>query len=281
MNNRSLSLTVALATSALSSMVLPSMALAADLAPAPTVYSKAPMISPATNWSGFYGGVNVGYGWGNNNMEFGDATPAPLVGETNILSSQSLNGKSNGVIGGGQIGYNWQMGSFLTGLEADIQGSGIKGTSTKSPYAVTFTPDVGETLLASSEQKLSWFGTVRGRVGVTATPDLLLFATGGLAFGEIGNAGNAQDSEPGFTTLSYPATTSQTKAGWAVGAGAEWMFARGWSAKVEYLHVDLGTASATGVESLNGVADGAHATVGYHWHNQFDTVRAGVNYHFN
>jgi outer membrane immunogenic protein len=268
-----------LATAALASSAMSSSASAADLAPAPT-YTKAPMISPATNWSGFYGGVNVGYGWGSNNMDFGDATPAPLVGDTGV-APQSLSGRSSGVIGGGQIGYNWQMGSLVTGLEADIQGSGIKGTATKSPYAVTFTPDVGDTLLALSEQKLSWFATVRGRIGVTITPDLLVYGTGGLAFGEVDDTGNAQVLFPGNPTLSHPAMTSQTKAGWAVGAGAEWMFARGWSAKVEYLHIDLGTASASGRESFNGVADGATDAVAYHWHNTFDTVRAGVNYHFN
>src|SRR5579863_10513682 len=110
MNTRSLFvlLTAALATSALSSA-----ALAADLAPAPApqAYVKAPMMSPATNWSGFYGGVNVGYGWGNGDMAFGDATPPPFVGDTNI-AFQSLNSRSSGAIGGAQIGYNWQMGSL-------------------------------------------------------------------------------------------------------------------------------------------------------------------------
>jgi outer membrane immunogenic protein len=269
-----------LATAALASSAISSGASAADLAPAPTTYAKAPKVSPATNWSGFYGGANVGYGWGNVDTDLADATPPPSLGNSNILS-QSLNGRSSGAIGGGQIGYNWQTGRFVAGLEADVQGSGIKGTATKSPYAVAFTPDVGETLTASSEQRLSWFGTVRGRIGVTITPDLLVYGTGGLAFGEVGNTGNTIDMNGGFPSLSHPAMTSQTQAGWAVGAGAEWMFARGWSAKVEYLHIDLGTASATGGELINGVASSNTERVGYTWHNSFDTVRAGVNYHFN
>jgi len=279
MNTRTLSvlLAAALATSALTSI-----ASAADLAPAPRTYSKAPMISPATNWSGFYGGVNVGYGWGNNDMAFGDATPPPAAGNTGILP-QSLSDTSSGVIGGGQVGYDWQMGSLVTGLEADIQGAEVKGTAAQPTSAISFPLHPGEAFAASSEQKLSWFGTVRGRIGVTVIPDLLLYGTGGLAYGQVHNSGNVVNVDPGFTrSLTWPGAVGQTKIGWAIGAGAEWMFARGWSAKVEYLHIDLGSASATGLELLNGIHPvGDTNAVGYHWHDSFDTVRAGVNYHFN
>jgi outer membrane immunogenic protein len=286
MNNRSLfvSLTVALATSALSSVVLPSMASAADLppAPAPRIYAKAPMVSPATNWSGFYGGVNVGYGWGNGDMSLADVTPG-FPGNTGFPATpQSIGNRSSGVIGGGQIGYNWQMASFITGLEADVQGTGIRGM-TQPPAAFTLTPDPGEVISATSERKLSWFGTVRGRMGVTVTPDLLLFGTGGLAYGAVRNSGNAIDNDNVFRgeVFSFPASVQQTSVGWAAGAGAEWMFARNWSAKVEYLHIDLGSASATGVERHNDVVAGNTDAVAFHWHNSFDTVRVGVNYHFN
>jgi outer membrane immunogenic protein len=275
MNTRAFSvlLTAALATSALSSI-----ASAADLPAAPVAYTKAPMVSPATNWSGFYAGVNIGYGWGSNNTALTDATPP---GDGTDILSQSLSGRSSGLVGGGQIGYNWQIGSLVTGLEADIQGSGIKGTATKSPIAINFSLSPGESFSASSEQKLSWFGTVRGRIGVTATPDLLLFATGGLAYGEVSHTGNAPEIDPG-NIFDYPVATNQTKTGWAAGAGAEWMFARGWSAKVEYLHIDLGTDTAIGVATLNGnLNDRTTQRESYHWHNSFDTVRAGVNYHFN
>jgi outer membrane immunogenic protein len=275
MNRRTLSV---LLVAALASSALSSIASAADLAPAPRTYTKAPMISPATNWSGFYGGVNIGYGWGNNDMAFGDA---PGLAGAAILP-QSLKGKSSGVIGGGEIGYNWQVGSLVTGVEADIQGSGIKGTATQSPIATTVALDPGEIASASSHQRLSWFGTARGRLGVTATPDLLLFATGGLAYGQVSTAGNVVDKTEGGDVFDLPGAASRTKTGWAVGAGAEWMFTRGWSAKVEYLHIDLGTASAVGAlirESGTAVFDPAF--VAYHWRNSFDTVRAGVNYHFN
>jgi outer membrane immunogenic protein len=272
-------LTAVLVTSALSSS-----ASAADLPPAPAPYVKAPMISPATNWSGFYGGVNVGYGWGNNDTDLADATPAPNAGATDF-APQSLSGRSSGVIGGGQIGYNWQMGSFVTGLEADIQGSGIRGM-TQASAAFTFNPDPGEVVSATSERNLSWFGTVRGRFGVTVIPDLLLFGTGGLAYGSVRNSGNVVDNDSAFIgrvdVVSFPGSVQQTKVGWVAGAGAEWMFARNWSAKVEYLHIDLGTSSAVGHIDFNGIPLlGDTNAIAYLWRNSFDTVRAGVNYHFN
>jgi outer membrane immunogenic protein len=239
------------------------------------------MISPATNWSGFYAGANVGYGWGNNDMSVADVSPDP--GDSGISPTpQSVGNRSNGVIGGGQIGYNWQIGSFVSGLEADIQGSGIKGTA-QSRLATFELGDPTAVGSGTSEQKLSWFGTVRGRVGVTVTPDLLLFGTGGLAYGNVSHSGNTAFT---FTdqsnTFGFPVQSSQTKIGWAAGAGAEWMFARNWSAKVEYLHIDLGSSSAVGGIVLNGIPDPAFGdAVAYHWHNTFDTVRVGVNYHFN
>jgi outer membrane immunogenic protein len=288
MNNRTLwvSLTVALATSALSSFALPTTASAADLpsAAAPTPYAKAPMVSPATNWSGFYAGANVGYGWAGGDMSFADVTPG-FPGDSGFPATpQSIANRSSGVIGGGQIGYNWQMGSFVTGLEADIQGSGIRGM-TQAPAAFTLTLHPGDVISATSERKLSWFGTVRGRLGVTVTPDLLLFGTGGLAYGSVGNSGDAIDNDSasvGGTVTTFPGSVQQTKVGWAAGAGAEWMFARNWSAKIEYLHIDLGTSSAVGHVAFNGIPfPGDIDAIAYHWHNSFDTVRAGVNYHFN
>jgi outer membrane immunogenic protein len=276
MTNRTLlfSLTVALATSALSSVALPSMASAADLAP----YAKAPMLSPATNWSGFYGGVNVGYGWGNDNMSLVGSAGSGFPG-----IPQSIGSRSSGALGGDQIGYNWQMGTFVTGLEADIQASGIRGMSQAA--AIGFDTAPNELDSATSERKLSWFGTVRGRVGVTLTPSLLLFGTGGLAYGSVRNSGNGIQNDTAdigaLTIVTNPASVAQTKVGWTAGAGVEWMFFHNWSAKAEYLHVDLGTSSAVGSTELNGAPFHNGTTLTYRWQNSFDIVRAGVNYHFN
>src|ERR1700704_4663591 len=159
-------------------------ALAADLPP--RGYAKAPAMAAANNWSGLYIGGNVGYGWGNNSTDFSFLpTPEALEADNNT----TLGTRSSGVIGGAQLGYNWQIGSLVTGLEADIQGSGIKGSARAIP-TIRGTPIPDPTSVFSSEQKLSWFGTVRGRLGLTVTPELLLYGTGGLAYGRVDASAN-------------------------------------------------------------------------------------------
>jgi outer membrane immunogenic protein len=142
-------------------------------------------------------------------------------------TSLTLTNRLSGVIGGAQIGYNWQIGSLVAGLEADIQGSGIKGSAQAA--LVNLRDDSPNAITASTNSELSWFGTVRGRLGVTVTPDLLLYGTGGLAYGRVTDSANVQVDDPPFFD-SWPASISSTKTGWAAGAGAEWMFARNWSA---------------------------------------------------
>src|SRR5229473_8067110 len=137
--------------------------LAADLGA--RSYTKAPALAPVSNWSGFYVGGNLGYGWGNGNTDF-SFLPDPTAFNFN---NTTLGARSTGVIGGAQAGYNWQIGSLVTGLEADIQGSGIKG-SASSTNLTGFGLIHTDGMVISSEPKLSWFGTVRGRLGVTVTP---------------------------------------------------------------------------------------------------------------
>jgi outer membrane immunogenic protein len=243
-------------------------ALAADL-PARGMYAKAPMMTPIDSWAGLYIGGNVGYGWGTGNT---DAVYNPTgTGAANA----SLGSKSNGVIGGGQIGYNWQAGSFVYGLEADIDGAGLRSTSRQGLIDTAGFAEPAATSFVTATNKLDWFGTVRGRLGLTVTPNFLLYGTGGFAFGGVDNSANTQFSTtPG---ASAAASVNTTRTGWTAGAGAEWMFAHNWSAKLEYLYLDLGKSSATGNETpaLTPVA----AT--YTWHNQENIVRVGVNYHFN
>ena len=245
--------------------------LAADLGA--RTYTKAPVVAPVSNWSGFYVGGNLGYGWGDGNTDFSFLPSPERFGDNNT----TLGARSTGVTGGAQFGYNWQIGSLVTGLEADIQGSDIKGSARGTP---TFfgTADLDPNAVLSSEQKLSWFGTVRGRLGVTVTPDLLLYGTGGLAYGRVEASANSQFDgglgAPGG--LEARASVSKTKVGWTAGAGAEWMFARNWSAKLEYLYVDLGNESAIG-----DLIGDPRFQVGYTWRFRENIARVGVNYHFN
>jgi outer membrane immunogenic protein len=246
-------------------------ALAADIG-ARSPYTKAPaMMAAVSNWSGFYIGGNVGYGWGNGKTDF-SFLPTPLDFS---FRNATLDAKPKGMLGGAQIGYNWQIGSLVTGFEADIQGSGLKGSASPIPTisVITGLPSPFDVLRANHQ--LSWFGTVRGRLGAAVTPDLLLYGTAGLAFGEI-KAGADVDETADIHRDPLRSTVNKTKVGWTAGAGVEWMFARNWSAKAEYLFVDLGKTSDTRFDPLFPTFGAA-----YTWHTQENIVRAGVNYHFN
>jgi outer membrane immunogenic protein len=214
---------------------------AADLKPA-AMYMKAPVMT-AYSWTGFYVGLNGGYSWGQSSTDF------TITGVTAGSASQNM----NGWVGGGQIGYNWQAGTWVYGLEADIQATGQKGTfglatPTSCPIAVV-APIPCTTGSGSVEQKLPWFGTLRGRLGVTPSANWLLYATGGLAYGEVDTNATftAAVGFPGgpVTATSTSASFNTTRVGWVVGAGAEWAIFGPWTAKVEYLYVDLGTVSTS------------------------------------
>jgi outer membrane immunogenic protein len=142
--------------------------------------------------------------------------------------------KPSGFAGGVQGGYNWQNGPWVFGLEADIQATGANDT------------------FAPWKFSNPWFGTVRGRAGY-ALNNILFFGTGGLAFGELRGE-------------TFGLSETHTNAGWTVGVGAEVGLTQQWSAKIEYLYVDLANSNFTITGASNGY--------------RFGLVRAGVNYHF-
>jgi outer membrane immunogenic protein len=142
--------------------------------------------------------------------------------------------KPSGFVGGVQAGYNWQNGAFVFGLEGDIQATGAEET------------------FAPWKFSNPWFGTVRGRAGF-AFNNILFFGTGGLAFGEL-------------RATTFGLSESHTNAGWTLGAGAEMAFAPNWTAKIEYLYVDLANSNFVVTGASNGY--------------RFGVIRAGVNYRF-
>jgi outer membrane immunogenic protein len=249
---------------------------AADLAP--HMYTKAPppVAAAVYNWTGFYIGGNVGYSWGrSSNTE----TLSRLTTGTALFTNTSSN-DVNGVIGGGQVGYNWQASNWLFGLEADIQGSGERGSSSFTCVACA---NDGTNIASTLTQKLNWFGTARGRVGVLVSPTVLLYGTGGLAYGEVETGGSVTGNGLAGTPLiiALPGSSS-TRAGWTAGAGVEGVIGGNWTAKLEYLYMDLGTVGA-GPIALTGIlvpvrTAGAAA---YTSHFTDNILRVGVNYHFN
>ena len=244
-------------------------ALAADLPM--SAYPRAPMlVEPLFNWTGFYVGGNIGYSWGRSND-----SSALTNGAGTVLLSSTATTDLNGAVGGGQIGYNWQIGSFVGGLEADIQGTNEKGTRNFICSAVVCLPPPALALPAVSVamgQKIDWFGTLRGRAGVLAAPALLLYATGGLAYGEV----NTSDT---INALA-PFSTNATNVGWTAGAGIEGVLGGNWTARLEYLYVDLGKANGSFLTAINALGGGM-LSANYNSHVTDNIVRVGINYKFN
>lgn len=249
--------------------LLATAASAADLAPKP--YVKAPLlVDPGYNWTGFYAGLNAGYSWGRSNATVVPTTPVAVSIRQNV----------DGGLGGGQIGYNWQVDpKWVLGVEADIQGTGERGRSI-DPLTALRIGAVGITGTANSCTDFPWFATFRGRAGLLADPSLLLYATGGLAVGEVRfgtqatltaqlfDGANSPVGAP-LTRVGAAVSESQTRWGWTAGAGIEKKFNRDWSAKLEYLYLDLGAATYFG-----GTAN--ETAVKFHDH----VLRAGFNYQF-
>jgi outer membrane immunogenic protein len=242
-------------------------ALFANPALAADIPLKAPPLPPPAvfSWTGFYGGANVGYSWGNSSntwnifaANLGGATACPPASGALCVAGTDSN-HMNGVIGGLQIGYNWQTGRYVFGIETDFDATGQRGNQTFNGANGAFLGGViaPAPTAAAYTEKLSWLGTLRGRVGI-ASDHTLFYATGGLAYGEVKNTGSATIS--GSTTGAGPCTAalpafgtcplgnwsnSADKTGWTIGGGVEQAFAGNWSVKVEYLYVDLGRVNTT------------------------------------
>lgn len=244
---------------------------AADLPMKAPPYAP-PIVAPFT-WTGFYVGVNAGYGWLDDTGDPFCITPGGAVNGAGCVTNNVPGAQTSpeGFIGGGQIGYNYQMNNWLLGVEADFQGADISDSiNIAGPFPVTGGGTSGPASFTASE-KMDWFGTVRGRVGVTFDR-ALLYATGGLAYGHVSVSQNTI-----FPGLQYPSSNDDVKVGWTAGGGLEYAFTQNWSAKIEGLYFDLGNISTQG--------GSVPATVPtYVGGKDFDVrgaiVRAGLNYRF-
>ena len=226
--------TLALATA---TICLALGAVAAQAADMPAKVKPIPYVDVPFSWTGFYAGINGGYGFGRSSWS------------DSAVGADSGRFNTHGGLVGGQLGYNWQLGSVVFGVETDADWANLTGSG------------IGGVCLADGggacQTKQDWFGTTRGRIGY-AFGRWLPYVTGGAAYGDI----KAQQLN---------GTSTATRLGWAAGAGLEYSIDRNWSAKVEYLHLDLGTAgffsAANGATTLSVPA-------------KDDLVRAGINYHW-
>jgi outer membrane immunogenic protein len=197
---------------------------AADMERRQAMPAKAPIYMPGYNWTGFYVGINGGGGWGGSDWSNAAGTAG--------------SGELSGALVGGTIGYNYQMGRAVFGVEGDFGWSNIRGSSACVATTCSINND--------------WLGTARGRIGY-AFDRVMPFVTGGAAFGNV------------KTSVASVGDTEDTKLGWTVGGGVEAAIAGPWTAKAEYLYVDLGNTSSA---------------VGFNATFHTNIVRGGLNYRF-
>jgi outer membrane immunogenic protein len=234
-------------------------AYAADLALPPPTPALPPAAVPAPppvyNWGGFFVGGHLGYGWGSDAITLTPDshynTPGTIV--------PAIAADPRGVVAGVQYGTNWQFGRLVLGTESDFSFTDIRRAQTILTSGVT----------NAGEQKLPWFGTTRVRAGYTVQDNLLIYATGGLANGSAKASFSAIGSGDGAVGSRH-----KTLWGWTLGGGLEYGMGP-WSAKIEYLHYDVGTLTFYTIDSVNagGLIKASTKFDG-------DMVRVGVNYRF-
>ncbi len=244
-------------------MVCSSAALAADLPsnlPPPVPYI------PAFTWTGFYLGANVGFGGDRFVYPF---SAAAVGGGAAFAGNFSIT--SGGVLGGGQVGYNWEFpNNFLLGFETDFDGAAIRGKLTSNAGGVVGLPFGSAAEMGS---RINYIGTVRGRVGY-AWDRFLVYGTGGFAYSQVNFSASAAVGTGG---LGGAISTSQNDGltGWTAGGGFEYAITNNLTVKTEYLYVNLGTNTIANSNVL-GVAGGNLKQT-----TTANIVRAGLNYKFD
>ena len=257
----------------------PTGAIYAPAADASAPLRKAPMLA-AWTWSGLYVGGTIGYGAGKSSTDTAFSDPASGAGLFASSASRAL----DGAIGGAQAGYNWLAGGVLfAGIEGDLNYSGQRAKFNAAcpgdvcnPALIGVVDDPSVIAQFEQGQKLEWFATLRSRLGVVATPDAIAYITGGLAVGEVMTAGTVLGFDGNGNPVNTIVSSHNTKAGYAVGGGIEGRLAGNWTAKIEYLYLDLGT-----VTTIPAPAQGATTAVAFNSRITDNILRVGANYKFD
>jgi outer membrane immunogenic protein len=283
-----------LTTAAFGMLAVPAMA--AEL---PTLYYRAPPPPiPVLGWTGFYVGGTLGGIWLDSNITPTYSTscnPAALAQACAGAAAFAAVLPSNvgdspaGFIGGGEIGYNWQLGRFVYGLETDFSGTSVSSsTSFANSGVISGFPANVISATGGASEKVDYLGTVRARTGFVVIPPLLVYATGGLAYGNVSANASLEEQVRGPCATCGPApsvaaSVSSTRIGWTVGGGWEWMFVPNWTVKGEYLYYDLGSSTfaspalvQTNTAGVVAVVANGGTTIDY----KGSIARIGVNYKF-
>ena len=225
-------------------------------------------------WTGFYFGGNGGYGWGNADTDF---DPLPDAATFFDLEPTSLNPEPSGFIGGGQLGYHWQWNKWLVlGIETDFQGTDIEGHDTRFNFVDINGVGNGPDTFLFAHERMQWFGTTRGRIGISPWCRWLFYGTGGVAYGNVDYSANT-NFDNGIT---YPVKFSETNVGWTAGGGIEYAIGHHWTVRVEYLHYDLGSEDRTQNKLNFGVPQGPPFFVHYNFDTNGNIVRGAINFKF-
>ncbi len=255
-----------------------SLRVAAAADAAPPLHLLTGEEAPQQNWSGFYIGINGGWIGSSHAAVTNSATDTGSAGFGRALSAGAIPAKlaieHSGFLGGGQIGYNWQVErKFLWGVEADFDGI-AKGSSDigfSFPGSAAIAP-----MTTAYNAGMDSLGTVRARVGYLPSESILWYATAGIAFSntKVGSGYSCNACTPPPFAPAANVQSSIISAGWTVGGGVEWMFAPSLSVRVEYLYVDLGSQS-----DLITYGYGSNTSTLTSFFSEHDNVmRLGINY---
>jgi outer membrane immunogenic protein len=256
------------------------MALKAPPPPPPPVYS----------WTGFYIGANVGGGWGSNrSVDYSSNVPHDSLFMTAGETPVSTSFKDSGALGGLQLGFNWQFNRiWLVGLETDFDWSGLKGSGSGTGTV----PFTAIPVVATVDEQIEWFGTVRSRLGYLPMNNFLTYITGGFAYGRVDHTGSYVNNGitgfggggVGFGFFCNPGTcftgsSSGVATGWTAGAGFEYAVSTSVTLKAEYLYVSLSSKSITETATTSGGGGLMLSSFNANYSNtNFNVARVGFNY---
>jgi len=217
----------------------------------------APYVAPAPSWTGLYVGGFVGAGWGTDEATLNSVSFAGVTIPIGLPLAQVSN---SGFLGGGQVGYNFQSGWVVWGIEADIAGTNIKGSA---PCVILFTCSTTD----------NWLATASARVGGLVGDRTLVYVKGGGAW--LNETGSFSTSVTGLSALIPGTSASNTSTGWLVGMGTEYKFTSNWSGMIEYDYMDFGTSNTNfNATALPGLTASVAQT------NKLSTMKVGLNYKF-
>jgi outer membrane immunogenic protein len=244
------------------------------------VYTKAPPLAAAFSWTGFYVGGTVGAARTKADVSMSTANGTPRLIDpldiANLNAFGSLSVWDTNAIFGVKAGYNQQWGAWVLGLEGDVSSFHFNPTVANSgnPFITTFPAGSAQ---MSTNVETSWLATIRGRAGY-AVDHWLFYATGGAAFANVKFSNTYRGFSPHGSGFEFEASSvSQNKVGWAAGAGFDFAVTPRWVLSAEYLHVDLGSVTASGLDTTGSANT---ATLNFSTKVTSDLVRAGAAYKF-